>query len=477
MDQEQTWVTTQSVGDDSHTAHEVYKYFMRPEPREDLGPIREVNDKYLGKCRVRDMRVGMTRNAKDENKRTVTAYLDPYPHTRIDDAKPLQGWYKSLHEPPGVRPRPCFTEAVLTEPYGGWCAVGCAFCYVNSGFRGYRGTGLITVPIDYGDQIRKQLRKVRRAAAGYFSSFTDPFTPLERYYHNTQRAAEAFAEVGLPVFFLSRLRYPDWAIDLLTRNPHSYAQKSINTSNPEDWRRLSPGALGYREHLEDIKRIKAAGVYVSIQCNPIVPGVTSHGDVRRLFSDLADAGADHVIVKFVEAGYSWAPAMTERMIKRFGDRGREFARLFTENIGGQRTIVEDYRIPAHKTYSRWAAEFGMTYATCYEYKYERNAAGEVTGKTGVSVGREFTTAAQCHGHAVPVYTRDSDAEPFRPVEECPPSGCLYCASENDGKARCGDELAGEANAVRAADMRVPVGRGAARNGNRPGTIQLGVVRG
>jgi DNA repair photolyase len=80
---------------------------------------------------------------------------------------------------------------------------------------------------------------------------------------------------------------------------------------------------------------------VSIQVNPIIPGVTSHDDIRTLFRRLAEVGANHVIVKFVEAGYSWAPTMVERMVKRFGDRGREFARLFTENMGGQRTVREE----------------------------------------------------------------------------------------------------------------------------------------
>lgn len=456
MDQEQAWISTQTVGEDDNTAATVYNYFMRPEPFEDLGPIEEVDDSFLGpRAKVREMRIGMVRNAKDENKRKILAYLYPYPHTRIDTAKPLQGWYKSLHEPAGVRPRPCFTEAILTEPYGGWCAVGCAFCYVNSGMRGYRGSGLITVPINYGEQIANQLKKIRRAAAGYFSSFTDPFTPLENYYHNTERAAEEFVKVGLPIFFLSRLRYPDWALELLVRNPHSYAQKSINTSDPEDWRKLSPGAISLEEHLADIRRLKRAGIYVSIQCNPVVAGVTSNEQIVRLFKMLADVGTDHVIVKFVEAGYSWAPAMVERMIKRFGDRGKKFAELFTENIGGQRTICEEYRLKAHKLYQSYATRYGMTYATCYEYRKTRD---ETTGKVdnvGISIGREFTTAPQCHGPQVPMYYRDSEAEDFRPLEECPPSGCLYCASENNGEPRCGDKLAGEAKALRLVDLKTP----------------------
>jgi len=456
MDQEAAWLT-KDIGDDVNTAYEKYEYFMRPEPFDDLGPIRVIQDELTQRpMKVRDMAIGMTRNAAAERKQHITAYLEPYPHMRIDTAKPLQGWYKSLHEPEGVRPRPCFSEAVLTEPYGGWCAVGCSFCYVNSGMRGYRGTGLITVPINYGEQIKKQLSKMLRGAAGYFSSFTDPFTPLESFYHNTERAATEFVNVGLPIFFLSRLRYPDWAVNLLTKNPHSYAQKSINTPDPEDWRRLSPGALPLEEHFKDISRLRRAGIYVSIQCNPVLPGVTDNEQIILLFKKLAAAGAHHVIVKFVEAGYSWAPAMVERTIKRFGDRGLKFAELFTENIGGQRTIQEDYRLKAHRLYASYARRYGLTYATCYEYRYERDGAGNVTNKTGVSIGREFTTAEQCHGQRVPVYTRSSPDEMFAPLDVCPPSGCLYCAAENEGQPRCGDEDLGLAKAMRGSDYKKPL---------------------
>ena len=467
MQSEMDWANRIDNDDDSGAA-ERYKYFMKPEPFEDLGPIEEIDDEFTGRrMKTRTMKVGMVRNAKDENKKHVLVYLDPFPHTRIGKAKDLQGWYKGLHEGPNIRPRPCFTEAVLTEPYGGYCAVGCVFCYINSGVRGYRGTGLITVPMNYGDQIREQLTKMRRGAAVYFSSFTDPFTPLEYYYHNTQQAADEVVKVGLPLFYLSRLKYPDWAIEQLKQNPHSYAQKSINTPDPDDWRYLSPGALPLEEHMEDIAKLKRNGIYVSIQCNPIVAGVTSNSQVVELFGKLKRAGADHVIIKFIEAGYSWAPAMVEKMIKRFGDRGRRFEALFTENIGGQRTINESYRMKAHRLYSAAAKSLGLTYATCYEYRKERDELGNITSSTGVSIGREFTTASQCHGPAVPVYTRNSDEELFTPVEDCPPSGCLYCASENDGKARCGDVLMGEAHAIKLVDLKLPIGLGESKLGQLP----------
>jgi DNA repair photolyase len=438
-----------------------YAYFMRPEPKDGMGPIEEELDPFTSRVmRWRYIDVGMVRNAKAEDKQQRKVYLDPLPHIRLEQGKPLQGWYQSAHAAGEVsrsRPRPCFTEATLTEPYGGYCTVGCSFCYVNSGMRGYRGSGLVSVPLHYGEHVARQLKSCSTAAAGYFSSFTDPFLPLEDYYHNTQQAAEAFTREGLPVFFLSRILYPGWAIDILKQNRYSYAQKSLNTGVDADFKRMSPGAASLEDHIQQVGDLRRRGIYTSIQVNPIIAGVTSHEDIRTLFERLAAVGNNHVIVKFVEAGFSWAPAMVERITKRFGpERGGRFAELFTDNIGGQKTVLEEYRMESHPLYQRWATELGMTYATCYEFAYERDEMGEVVSKLGVSIGGRFKTSDQCHGHRVPVFTRITPNAPFKEVAECPPSGCLTCASDNAGVARCGNEEMGKAKAIRLVDMRKSV---------------------
>ncbi len=431
---------------------------MRPEPKEDLGPVETEYDELTKRdLRFRYGLIGMTRNAETEDKRRLKIYIEPLPHIRIEKAKDLQGWYQSKDDPDAGRPRPCFTDAILTEPYGGFCTVGCGFCYINSGMRGYRGAGVVSVPVHYGAQVRKQLSGIRTSAAGYFSSFTDPFLPLEDLYHNTQEGAQAFVDLGLPIFFLSRLPYPGWAYDLLGQNKYSYMQKSINTPDQDTWKRLSPGAASLAEHLAEITEAKRRGIYVSIQVNPIVPGVVTHDDVERLFDMLKEAGADHVIVKFVEAGYSWAPTMVERIINRFGPiRGGSFQNLFTQNIGGQKTVAEEYRLEGHIRYAAKAKAVGLTYATCYEFKYERDVAGIIQNKKGISIGRDFATSDQCHGHKVPMFSRKTLEEPFTEVAECPPSGCLYCASENDNTPRCGSGLFGSAKALRLPDLRKAV---------------------
>lgn len=427
-----------------------YSYYMRndPETRKFLGPIEKSYDEITGReMRWRQAKVGTIRGATEDSMRDTIVYLDPIPHIRLDKPKPLQGWYSSKGDglKRGQRERPCETDAILTQPYGGWCSVGChSFCYVLAGHYGYRASGLVSVPVDYGGYVRRTLRQMKIAQAGYFSSFTDPFMLIEEYYHNTQQGAQAFTDAGLPIFFLSRLRYPDWAFDLLRRNRFSYAQKSINTPHQDDWERLSPGAASLTEHFEQIRELRRRGIYVSIQCNPMIPGVVVHEDIEELIDKFADAGVNHVIFKFVESNHAWKSSMLEKLQAKFGDnRMGLFRELFVEaQAGNQVTIREEYRREAHERYRKRCQKRGLTSSLCYEYTKKEDG-------RWVSMGPEFLTSEQCHGQRVPWHTRQGSR--FVPLEVCPPSGCLRCA--NEGQPRCGSEMLGQALALKLPDMK------------------------
>lgn len=432
-----------------------YKWFLRNEPT--LNLERPKVDPETG-LRFTYRNIGVTRNAKPEDQKRMRVILDPVPHVILDQHIPLRGWYKAKHEPATVRPRPCYTEALLTQPYGGFCPVGCGYCYINNGIRGYRSQGITVVDPSYPAKVAKQLDKMQIAAAVYLSSFVEPFLPLEDVYHITQQTAEAAVSRGLPIFFLTRMKLPGWAFDLLKQNPHSYQQFSINTPDPEDWVRLSPRALPLPDLIDQIRACRKQGIYVSIQVNPIISGITSPEQICELIHILAQAGANHLIFKFVEIVYTSANAMMKAMVSRFGkDRGGEFGKLFTQNIGGVRTIAEEYRIAALDSFSRECSKAGVTMSLCYEYEYQRDSSGKIVNKTGVSLGPKYTTSAQCHGHRVPIYVRKGDR--FVPLACCPDGGCLYCADKRKKGVPCKDSRLGEARALAPADLNVFEGKG------------------
>jgi DNA repair photolyase len=440
--------TWEDVAQDEETK-EAYAYFLRTDPDmlKELGPIETVDDPVTGReMRRRTARVGMLRGVSEEHLKPMTVWLDPIPHIRQGKGKDLQGWYQSKHgTPPGGRERPCMTDAILSQPYGGHCEVQCGFCYLLAGSRGYRASRLVSVPLGYGDHVRKQLKLMQSSQAGYFSSFNEPFMSLEDYYHNTQQGAQAFVDEGLPIFFLSRMNYPGWAYDMLQLNKYSYMQKSINTPHEDDWRKLSPRAAPLDQHMAEIREARARGIYVSIQCNPIIAGITTHEDIEQLIEMLAEAGANHVIVKFVEANHPWAEAMVAKITRHFGDnRAAAFRDLFTEKqCGAQRTITEEYRREGHTRYMAKATSVGMTYSLCYEY----------TKRTGEwhSMGPEFLTADTCHGHRVPFHVRPQPGHRFTELKVCPPSGCLHCADTKP--APCKSTILSSAKALQFKDLK------------------------
>jgi hypothetical protein len=63
--------------------------------------------------------IGMTRNAKADQRTRTRVYLDPIPHILKDQNIPIRGWYKSKFETPGVRDRPCLLPGSLVDtPWG-----------------------------------------------------------------------------------------------------------------------------------------------------------------------------------------------------------------------------------------------------------------------------------------------------------------------------------------------------------------------
>lgn len=371
-------------------------------------------------------------------------YKTPMKHMVLDQSIPPRGWYKSKIEADRVRPRPCYTEALLTSPFLGYCPVGCSFCYINNGSRGYRATGLPTVDPDYPEKYHKQLKKMMVGGAGYMTSFSEAFHKLEDTYHVTERLTNVFLEEGLPIFYCTRRLPMEFAVDALQVSPYSYCQFSINTSVHDDYRKLSPGSAKLDEMFKMIERLHSLGVYISIQCNPIHPGITSLDELKELVRILASVGTDHIIFKFVEQVMNSRKIIVDRLASRHFNPAKVelFDKLFNQVIGGVYTIQQDVRIEWLEELLATTRANRMTMSTCYEY-YEN-------GKAGANLAPYFTTSDQCHGRGVPIHYRPALGEKFQPLPGCYRKGCLYCAEY--GTRACRNEVLLQANALEYGDL-------------------------
>ena len=344
----------------------------------------------------------------------------------------------------GVLVHNCYSEATLTTPFGGYCPVGCSFCYINNGSRGYRATGIPTVDPNYPEKFQKQFKKMRISGAGYMTSFSEAFHILEDTYHVTQRLTDVFLEDELPIFYCTRRLPAEWAIEALRANPYSYIQWSVNTSNPVDYKRMSPGAAKLDDIFRYVERLSAMKVYTSFQCNPIHPGITTLDDLVELVRISGQAGLRHIIFKFVEQVANARNVIVERLRSRRFDPKKvaEFDKLFNQVIGGVYTIQQDVRIAWLDELLEATRKANITMSLCYEYYAD--------GKAGSNMAPYYTTSDQCHGRGVPVHYRPALGEKFQPFP-CYRKGCLYC--EETGTQACDNPDLLQAKALEYKDLQ------------------------
>jgi DNA repair photolyase len=295
----------------------------------------------------------------------------------------------------------------------------------------------------YPDALRKQVGSMQMASAAYMSSFAEPFQILEGQYNVTQRLSQVFIDNNLPMFYLSRLIPPSWAIDALQQNPYSYMQWSVNTSNDAVYKKMSPGSYHIDDVLKSVNHLSSLGIYTSFQCNPILPGIVTLDELVTLVHLAAQAGLRHIIFKFVEQVFNNRKLLLDRLRANRLEGVDELDKVFTQTIGGVYTVDQDVRLEWLNVLLEETRKADITMSLCYEYYAD--------GAAGANLAPYFTTSDQCHGRGVPVYYRPEPSKQFEPLPGCYRKGCLYCADY--GTKACNNEILQEARALTYKDYR------------------------
>lgn len=203
------------------------------------------------------------------------------------------------------------------NPYIG-CAFGCAYCYARdthrytlerAGEAGRRvGQALpawlaferrVLVKEQAGARVREALRSSRAPQAGealVIGSATDPYQPAERRFRVTRAVLEALQAVqGLSIVLITKspLVTRDTALlQHLARRNRVQVHVSLITIDRELARRLEPRAPTPDSRLRAVRRLAAAGLEVSVNCMPVLPGITDQpGMLEALVQAVATAGA------------------------------------------------------------------------------------------------------------------------------------------------------------------------------------------
>lgn len=229
------------------------------------------------------------------------------------------------------------------NPYRG-CEHGCAYCYARPtheylGFSaGLDFESKILVKSEAPKLLREKL--MSRSWTGElicFSGNTDCYQPVERKLQLTRRCLEVMAEFRNPVAIISKNELVTRDIDVLTelaKCDAAYVTLSVTTLDEDLCSVLEPRTSRPAARLRAIEKLTKAGIKVSVNVAPVIPGLTDH-EMPRILRAARAAGA-------IEAGYSPVrlplsvePVFTEWLEVHRPERKEKVLQLIRSMRGGK----------------------------------------------------------------------------------------------------------------------------------------------
>jgi DNA repair photolyase len=185
------------------------------------------------------------------------------------------------------------------NPYQG-CEHGCVYCYARNSheYWGYSAgkdfERNILVKKNAPELLRQQFRKKSwTPALIMLSGNTDCYQPAERHFAITRALLKICLEHKNPVGIITKNDLVLRDLDLLrTLNEHNLLRitLSITTLDETLRRHMEPRTSTISKRLQALKTLSGAGIKVSVNMAPIIPGLNSH-EIHQLIKCVGQYGA------------------------------------------------------------------------------------------------------------------------------------------------------------------------------------------
>jgi DNA repair photolyase len=180
------------------------------------------------------------------------------------------------------------------------CYHGCAYCYARPSHE-YLGFGSgtdferkIIVKKRAPELLRKALAKPPwKRETIVFSGNTDCYQPLEATYRLTRGCLEVCAELDNPVHIITKAPLIERDLDVIGRLAERGligVTVSVPFWDPVAARIVEPGVATPQRRILAVERLARAGVPVSVNVAPVIPGLTDR-DLGKILEAAAAAGA------------------------------------------------------------------------------------------------------------------------------------------------------------------------------------------
>jgi DNA repair photolyase len=230
------------------------------------------------------------------------------------------------------------------NPYRG-CEHGCVYCFARP-YHEYLGfscgldfeTKLMAKP-DAPNLLKQELASLKwKPEPIVMSAITDIYQPIEHKMRIARQCLEVLADCGQPVTTMTKSALVLRDTDLWSRLADMNAGRvtiTLVTLDSDLAQKLEPRASSPAARLRTIRELAAAGVPISVNIAPIIPGLTDT-ELPRILEAVAEAGARRAAWVLLRLPYQLKEVFLD-WLKRsvHPDRARKVESLLRQARGGK----------------------------------------------------------------------------------------------------------------------------------------------
>jgi DNA repair photolyase len=214
------------------------------------------------------------------------------------------------------------------NPYRG-CEHGCVYCYARPTHEyfglssGSDFEAIIFVKTEAPLLLRKELAHPKwKPQVIVMSGVTDCYQPFERKFQVTRQCLQVLLDFQNPVGIITKNKLVTRDIDLfqsMARYQGVCVTVSITTLDPHLARMMEPRASTPANRLKAIEDLARAGIPVTVNVAPIVPGLTDH-EIPAILKAAADLGAQSAGYTILRLPYAVKDIFERWLIEYFPER-------------------------------------------------------------------------------------------------------------------------------------------------------------
>jgi len=250
------------------------------------------------------------------------------------------------------------------------CPFECRYCYAQ-GYSKNPGKNKIIFYANSFEKLRAELpRKKKKPRMIYFSTYCDPFIPIQKVLEQQFRIMELVLSHLIPILISTKGFIPDKFLTLFSKySSQINVQVGLTTVDESVRQRIEPNAANANQRLKNISSLLAIGVNTELRMDPLIPRLTdTRESVESLLRRVADIGCKRAIASFLH-------------IRKANQREMEFFHsdwcfrnirkelyVANEKLGGDGYAItlpsKTYRLERLKRISEIGEKFGIEVRTC-----------------------------------------------------------------------------------------------------------------